>query len=454
MSDTLHALIAFAQIWRAEFLCALLLVLGVPLLVGYIVVIERRVEAEMQARLGPMRVVPRGLLRGVVEACQGLGWKETFPASADQFFFRLAALVPLMAALIALGAIAFGPWFQVARDINVGLLFVVGFCALQPFGLLLGGRGTPPVDAIREFSRGAARQISYSLTAGLALVSGLLLAGTLNVRSIVGEQRADQAWYVFLAPCGFFLYLIASNSAYDRAAVDVQGSGAEITADGVDDRREVRRPLQLLADYANGIVVASVATTLFLGGWSRPFPNVHWLVWLDGAPVLLFVAAGAYSVFRAVKQTVRGESLKMWAIAVACFSVGMIFRLAAPLSFAPLRSFYEGLYGAFWFLAKMGAYFYLSQWLRFLLPRLRFDQHMRFAWQILTPLAVVNVIGVAVSLALQSELGWNCWLGALIIALAELGLGLLLVKWNEKHAAAASAKLFANPAGAEDIYAG
>jgi NADH-quinone oxidoreductase subunit H len=454
MGPTLHSVLVFVQTWWVQLLCALLIVLVVPLIAGYIVLVERKVMADMQARLGPMRVGPHGLLQPIADALKLLIKEDLIPDNADQFIFWFAPVLSMTVALTSMGALAFGPWFQVAHDINIGLLFVVGVSALGPFGIVLGGWASNNHYSIIGALRSTAQLISYETTAGFALVSGFLLAGTLNVRSIVETQRADHAWYIFLAPVGFFTYLIASIAETNRAPFDLPEAESELVAGYMTEYSGFRWSLYFLAEYANMIVVASVGTTLFLGGWLRPFPNVHWLGWLDAAPALLLAAVAAYCVYRAGKQPVRVQSLFMWAVALACFVVAAIFALAAPLPLAPLHLMHDGLYGAFWFLFKVSAYIYLFMWLRFTLPRFRFDQLMRLGWHILIPLALVNVAGVSVGLALTSECGLNRWLAMAITTLATLGAAMLLVRWNDKYSAAASAALLADSTTVEETHAG
>jgi len=454
MGPTLHSVLVFVQTWWVQLLCALLIVLVVPLIAGYIVLVERKVMADMQARLGPMRVGPHGLLQPIADALKLLIKEDLIPDNADQFIFWFAPVLSMTVALTSMGALAFGPWFQVARDINIGLLFVVGVSALGPFGIVLGGWASNNHYSIIGALRSTAQLISYETTAGFALVSGFLLAGTLNVRSIVETQRADHAWYVFLAPVGFFTYLIASIAETNRAPFDLPEAESELVAGYMTEYSGFRWSLYFLAEYANMIVVASVGATLFLGGWLRPFPNVHWLGWLDAAPALLLAAVAAYCVYRAGKQPARVQSLFMWAVALACFVVAAIFALAAPLPLAPLYLMHDGLYGAFWFLLKVSAYIYLFMWLRFTLPRFRFDQLMRLGWHILIPLALVNVVGVSVALALTSEFGLSRWLAMAITTLATLGAAMLLVRWNDKYSAAASAALLADSSIVEDSHAG
>jgi NADH-quinone oxidoreductase subunit H len=454
MNPTLHSILGFVQTWWVELLCAVLIVLVVPLIAGYIVLIERKVMADMQARLGPMRVGPHGLLQPIADALKLLIKEDLIPDSADQFIFWLAPVLSMTAALTSMGAVAFGPWFQVARDINIGLLFVVGVSALGPFGIVLGGWASNNHYSIIGALRSTAQLISYETTAGFALVSGFLLAGTLNVRAIVEIQRTDNAWYVFLAPIGFFTYLIASIAETNRAPFDLPEAESELVAGYMTEYSGFRWSLYFLAEYANMIVVASVGTTLFLGGWLRPFPNVRWLGWLDAAPALLLAAVGAYCVFRAGKQPARVQSLFMWAVAFACFVIAGIFALAAPFGQLPLQFMHDGLYGAFWFLLKVSAYIYIFMWLRFTLPRFRFDQLMRLGWHILIPLALVNVVDVGIGLALSSEFGWNRWLALIVTTAATLVAAMLLLNWNDKYSSAASAALLADSSVTEDSHAG
>jgi NADH-quinone oxidoreductase subunit H len=456
MGAILQGGLAFVQTWWVELLCALLILLVVPLIAGYIVLVERKVMADMQARLGPMRVGPHGLLQPIADALKLLIKEDLIPDNADQFIFWFAPVLSMTAALTSMGAVAFGPWFQVARNINIGLLFVVGVSALGPFGIVLGGWASNNHYSIIGAIRSTAQLISYETAAGFALLSGFLLAGTLKVSAVVEQQHADHLWYVFVAPVGFFTYLIASIAETNRAPFDLPEAESELVAGYMTEYSGFRWSLYFLAEYANMIVVASVGTTLFLGGWLRPFPNVTWLGWVDALPALLLAGIGVYCVMRAGKQPVKVQSLFMWGVAGACFAVALIFALAAPIAVAPLKFMYAGLYGAFWFLLKVSAYIYTFMWLRFTLPRFRFDQLMRLGWHILIPLALVNVIGVAIGLAINAALGWRHWamlLGMLLPTLVTILVGMLLIRWNDKHAEAASAPLVTKVREVEDSYA-
>src|SRR5271166_6492170 len=137
MNPTTQAVLQFLQTWWVELVCGVVIVAVVPLIAGYVVLMERKLMADMQARLGPMRVGPHGLLQPIADAVKLLIKEDIVPDNADKFVFWMAPVVSMTAALTAMGAIAFGPSFQVARDINIGLLFVVGVSALGPFGIVL-----------------------------------------------------------------------------------------------------------------------------------------------------------------------------------------------------------------------------------------------------------------------------------------------------------------------------
>jgi NADH-quinone oxidoreductase subunit H len=281
----------------------------------------------------------------------------------------------------------------------------------------------------------------------LALICGVLLAGTLSIHAIVDAQAKDGVWYIFLAPIAFFIYVVASIAETNRAPFDLPEAESELVAGYMTEYSGFRWALYFLGEYANMIVVASVATTLFLGGWLRPFPNVAWLNFLDFLPPLLVAAVGVYSILRAGKQPVRVQKQFMWGVALGCFAVMLV--LAFPLLPGQSR-FLPGLHGAFWFLLKVTAYIYLFMWLRFTLPRYRFDQLMHLGWYILIPLAIVNVFAVGIAMVLQSEYHWNRWVALVITTLLTLLSALFLLRMHDKRVEASSIA----SATATDSYAG
>jgi len=447
MSPTTQAVLQFLQAYWVELVCGVVIVAAVPLVAGYAVLVERKLMADMQARLGPMRVGPHGLLQPIADAVKLLIKEDIIPRDADMLIFWFAPVISMVAALTSMGALYFGPAFRVANDINVGILFVVGVSSLGFLGIILGGWASNSHYSILGAVRSTAQLISYETAGGLAMVSALLLAGTFKIRAIVEVQSQNQVWFIFLAPVGFFMYLVASIAETNRAPFDLPEAESELVAGYMTEYSGFRWALYFLGEYANMIVVASVATTLFLGGWLRPFSNVRWLSWLDFSPVLVLVALGVYCLYRAGKQPVKVQSGFMWAVALGCFAVAALF--LTPWIFSPLRFALPGLNGAFWFLLKVSAYIYMFMWLRFTLPRYRFDQLMHLGWYILIPLAIVNVFSVGLALLLEMEFGWNRWLALIVTTILTLGVAAYLVHLNDKRGAAASAAVVAS-----DSYAG
>src|ERR1700739_3040124 len=443
MNPTVQAVLQFLQTWWVELVCGVVIVAVVPLIAGYIVLMERKLMADMQARLGPMRVGPPGLLQPIADAVKLLIKEDIVPKDADGFIFWFAPVISMVAALTSLGALAFGPTFQVARDINIGILFVIGVSSLGFLGIILGGWASNSHYSIIGAIRSTAQLVSYETAGGLAIISALLLSGTFKIRAIVDAQQHfpkpqdSGVWFIFLAPISFFIYLVASIAETNRAPFDLPEAESELVAGYMTEYSGFRWALYFLGEYANMIVVGSVATTLFLGGWLRPFPNVHFLFWLDYLPALFVGLVGIYCIYRAGQPPDEIQTWVLCAVVLGCFAVAAIFAAPHIINFMHriglARSFsldfiLPGLNGAFWFLLKVTAYIYVFMWLRFTLPRYRFDQLMHLGGYILIPLAIVNVFAVGIALLLKSEFGWNRWLALIITTAFTLAVALFLVR--------------------------
>src|SRR6266849_7898952 len=198
MSAAIQATLEFLKLYWAPLLCGVAVVAILPLILGYIVLMERKVIADMQARLGPMRVGPHGLLQPIADAVKLLIKEDIIPDEADKMIFWFAPLISVTAAMLALSALAIGPWFQIA-ELNVGLLFIVGISALGIFGIVLGGWASNSHYSLLGALRSAAQLVSYETAAGMALVSGLLFAGTLQITDIVKAQASEHLWFVCFA---------------------------------------------------------------------------------------------------------------------------------------------------------------------------------------------------------------------------------------------------------------
>src|ERR1700694_2177483 len=452
----MNGLIEFVKPILVPLICALVIVAVLPLVAGYIVLMERKVMADMQARLGPMRVGPHGLLQPIADAVKLLLKEDIIPDEADKGIFWIAPLISVTAGMLAMSALAIGPCFQIA-DLNVGLLFVVGIGALGIFGIVLGGWSSNSHYSLLGALRSAAQLVSYETAAGMAIVGALLLAGTLSTREIIEAQGDYGVWFVFAAPGGFFIYVVASIGDTHRAPFDLPEAESELVAGYMTEYSGFRWSLYFLAEYTNMIVVASVATTLFLGGWLRPFSGVPWLNFLDFVPPLMLSAIGAYCVLRVPKEPTRVQQLFMLAVAGLCFVVALV--LAAPVVLpvikpslrAAVAPFYAGIHGGFWFIFKVSAYIYFFMWLRFTIPRYRFDQLMRLGWHFLIPLSIINVLLVGVALIAGAYFhlqGWGLLLVTTPAAVIALVAAFLILAVEKEHDARQE------QTAASDFYAG
>jgi NADH-quinone oxidoreductase subunit H len=408
---------------------AVVIVAVLPLLAGYIVLMERKVMADMQARLGPMRVGPHGLLQPIADAVKLLLKEDIIPDKADRLMFWFAPLVSVTMALLAYSALAIGPAFQIA-DLNIGLLFILAVSSLGIYGIVLGGWASNSHYSLLGALRSAAQLVSYETAAGLALISVLLLAGSLSMKDIVQAQSDQGVWFGFSVPFGFFIYLVGSIAETNRAPFDLPEAESELVAGYMTEYSGFRWSLYFLAEYANMVIVAGIATTLFLGGWLRPGARYHEQIpgtsieWLDALPALLTLGVALYCVSLVRKQPVKIQKIVMALVAGLCVIIAGV--LAGALVAPP--AVMQGIHGAFWFMAKVFAYIYAFLWIRFTFPRYRFDQLMRLGWRFLIPLALVNVIGVGVAIVLRQQWAWGPIVSLIPTTLATLGVAMLLAK--------------------------
>jgi len=426
----MQAVIEFVNAYGLPILYGVVIVAVFPLLAGYVVLLERKVMADMQARLGPMRVGPHGLLQPLADAVKLMIKEDIIPENADRAIFWLAPVLSVFAGLLAFAAIPVGPVFLIA-DMNIGLLFIFAVSSMGIFGIVLGGWASNSHYSLMGALRSSAQLVSYEVAVGMAMVSGLLLAGTLSMKGIVDYQTNSGYWLVFVAPVGFVIYLIGSVAETNRAPFDLPEAESELVAGYMTEYSGFRWALYFLAEYSNMVVVGSVATTLFLGGWLRPFAGTHgWVDFLDYVPPLAMLGVTGYCFYRIPKQTGWDQKFIMAIFAGICFVITV--PLAAVL--APgLAGWKAGVHGAFWFLAKVMGYVYVFLWVRFTFPRYRFDQLMLIGWHYLIPLSIVNVMGVATALVLHREAGWNPAVSIAVTLVVTLLVGLWLVRAGEKR---------------------
>ena len=382
----MHAI--FSNWLFAPVLLTLILIGAVPLVAGYLSLVERKVLADIQVRLGPMRTGPHGLLQPIADAVKLLLKEDIIPSSADKAIFWFAPCVSTITALTAFAVLPFAKNIFVA-DVNVGLLVISATSGVGILGIILGGWSSNSHYPLMGALRSAAQLVSYEVALSFALLSGVMSAGTLSLQGIVKAQLERGVWFVFdnyffmIVP--FAVYLIAATAATNRAPFDLPEAESELVAGFHTEYSGFRFALYFLAEYANIFVVASVAVTLFWGGWLRPFPSVGWLeLPLNVAfPVVLFVGSGALTLLLVKPMKERIQQVVLVLVALTLVLIGALF-------IVPVLN--QAVIGLFWFLFKVSTIVYLLIWFRGTFPRFRYDQLMNIGWKIAIPVGMASVL--------------------------------------------------------------
>ena len=320
--------------------------------VAYGTYLERKISAFMQARLGPMRVGPWGLLQPIADAVKLLTKEDFIPEKADRWVFFFAPYIAVAAAFIVFAVIPFAPDWGVITDINIGLLFVLAVSSVGVLALILAGWSSNSKYALLGALRSSAQMVSYEVAMGLSLIGALMFARTLSLSGVVNAQGADSIWYVVYQPVGFLIFLVSGIAENNRAPFDLPEAESELVAGFHTEYSGFRWSLFFLAEYAAMLVVSAVAVSVYLGGWYFPF-------------VYRFTEARGYHNLYVI--------------------VSLLF-----------------------FVIKLIGVLYLYFWLRWTLPRFRYDQLMDIGWKWLIPSALVNIALSAFGIFLVQGLdGWR-----------------------------------------------
>jgi NADH-quinone oxidoreductase subunit H len=379
------------------FVYIVLIFLGLSVAVIAMNWLERKILAHMQVRLGPMRVGPHGLLQPIADAIKLLIKEDIMPAEADGLVFWIAPLLVVLAAFTVFIVVPFGPTHAVT-DMNIGILFMLGVSSLSVLGVVMAGWASnshyPLIGALRS----SAQMVSYEVAMGLAVVSAVLMTslnaegvGTLSMIGIVQAQQSQGIWFVFkFFPLGFIafvIFAIAMVAETNRAPFDLPEAESELTAGFHTEYSGFRWSLFFLAEYSAMIAVSSIAVTLWLGGWLRPFPNfLTGPTWdkafslIPGISFLLLAAMCFYSTARMPKH----PYFRVQTIGLGGF--GAVLALIGLVLFVPYVS--VRVQDVFWFILKVAGFMYLYIWYRGTFPRYRFDQLMRVGWKVLLPMGL------------------------------------------------------------------
>ena len=312
---------------------------------------ERRISAFMQGRLGPNRVGPQGLLQPIADGIKFLMKEDVIPAGVDKPVYLLAPAMLLIPALMTFAVIPFGSSITIfgrdiplqVADLNVGILYVLALTSIGVYGLVLAGWSSNSKYPLIGGLRSSAQLISYELAMGLAIVSIVLLAGSLRLNDIIANQQGYfLSWNICKQPLAFLIFLIAIYAETNRLPFDLTESEQELVGGYHTEYSSMKFAMFFMAEYANMITGAALTVTLFFGGWDVPFIN---------------------------------ES-----------SMGILGTILSILSFAFKTAFFLFLY----------------IWVRWTFPRFRYDQLMNLGWKVLLPLALINIFLTAGYLTLAT----------------------------------------------------
>lgn len=340
---------ALGDTWAVwvEMLLAGIAVISLFAILGLVLVLmERKVSAWMQIRLGPNRVGPKGAFQTVADTIKLLVKEGLTPDGADKMLFNLAPLLAIIVAMLLMAPIAFAKDFQL-WNLNIGVLYVSAISSLMVISILMAGWASNNKYSLLGAMRSGAQIVSYELSAGLAILAVVVLTGSLNLQDIVQSQA--NGWWIFKGHLpvliAFVVFIIAVTAETNRAPFDLAEAESELTAGFHTEYSGMKFALFFLAEYVNVFIVCAIGATLFLGGW-MPFHFGNW------------------SGFNQV------------------------------MDYIP---------GSLWFMAKTFLLIFLIMWFRWSFPRLRIDQLLQLEWKYLLPISMVNILLVT----LMAILGWH-----------------------------------------------
>ncbi|HVU28651.1 MAG TPA: NADH-quinone oxidoreductase subunit NuoH [Verrucomicrobiae bacterium] len=344
-------------------LVKIVLVLGIlHTLAGYAVLLERKVSAWIQDRVGPNRVAPPfmkyvpilgpiltrwGIFQPAADGLKFMLKEDFMPAGVRKAYFWLAPAVAVIPSILVIAVIPFGSQIghqkMVIADLNVGILYTFGIVSLGVYGIVLAGYAANSKYPFLGGIRSSAQMISYEISMGMSVIPVFLIAGNLNLSQIISWQT-QHGWLVFYAPLSFIIFLVASFAETNRTPFDLPEAETELVGGYHTEYSSMKFALFFLAEYSNMVAAAGMMTTLFFGGWTLPF----------------------------------------WGLD------------------QPAQNIFIGIVHVLIFLAKISALMTLFIWVRWMFPRFRYDQLMDLGWRRFVPLALANILITAVWLWLRS----------------------------------------------------
>ena len=384
-----------AAVWAAIILTTL----------AYLQWVERKVIAHIQARIGPSRVGPHGLLQPLADVIKLLTKEDLMPLQADKLLYVLAPFLAVTLSLLPVAVIPFGPEVQIfgvrtsiqLTDLNVGVLFLLAVSSLSVYGIALAGWASNSKYALLGGLRAAAQMISYELPMALAVAAPLLLSNTLSLKELAQSQAGFYGgwlphWNVFRFPApqvvSYAIFLMAAFAETNRVPFDLPEAENELVAGFHTEYSSLKFASFFMAEYANMITSCAFATLLFLGGWLPLWPVERGSNYF---PTFLFAAGALFALYHGLRPARPKDRRTLPVVAAGFLALAAVFQV--PL-LQPI------LLPMFWFGWKTGFLLFVFMWVRGTLPRFRYDQLMSFTWKLLFPAAMLNLLVTGLLVAL------------------------------------------------------
>ena len=330
-----------------EFLIVAVCIIGLFSILGLVLIMmERKVSAWMQVRLGPNRVGPKGMFQTVADTLKLIVKEGMTPDGADKFLFNLAPFIVMIVSMVVMAPLMFAKGFQI-WDINIGVLFVAAISSVSVIGILMAGWASNNKYSLLGAMRSGAQIVSYELSAGLSILCIIVLTGSLRISDIIASQ--ENGWWIFKghipAIIAFVIFIIAVTAETNRAPFDMAEAESELTAGFHTEYSGMKFALFFLAEYVNIFIVCAIGATLFVGGW-MPLHIGHW--------------QGFNHIMDFIPSSV-------------------------------------------WFFGKTFFLIFVIMWFRWTFPRLRIDQLLNLEWKYLLPISMLNLLIVT----LIAIMGWH-----------------------------------------------
>jgi NADH-quinone oxidoreductase subunit H len=371
---------------------------------AYLTWLERKVIAHIQARWGPHRVGPHGLMQPLADGLKFIFKEDPLPANVDKTTYFLAPFLALTLSLTALSVIPFGPQqftllgYQSGigvAEVNISLLVLYAITALAVYGVALAGWSSNSKYSLLGGLRSSAQMISYELALTLSVVGVLLIAGTFSLRDIIQQQDNGNlgllGWNIFgfskdgvgfTQIIGFLCFYIAAIAETNRVPFDLPEAESELVAGFHTEYASMKFAMFFIAEYTSMITISCLATILFFGGWLSPFPAswtfTHYL------PSVMLIPLGLWVIFDGTRYENMLGRIVLPGVGTVMAAIG-----AALIVFPVVN---DAIQGVFWFVAKVFVFLFVYIWMRGTLPRFRYDQLMSFGWKFLLPVSIANVI--------------------------------------------------------------